>query len=81
MKRRTHAFSESSSAPPDDHQLCPRKPVEDSSTGVIILPTQTMHHYKEIPQIYHRFVLFDPLKMGNLMNPVQRQFPGMSLTP
>ncbi len=29
-----------------------------------------MHLYGETPQIYHRFALFDPPKMGNLMTPV-----------
>ena len=29
-------------------------PQQFSSTGVIILPTQTMHYNREIPEIYHR---------------------------
>ena len=34
-------------------------------TRVIRLPTQTMHcYFREIPQNYHRFALFIPLKMG-----------------
>ena len=37
------------------------------STGVIVLPTLTMHYYGEILQIYHIFALFDTPKMGNLM--------------
>ena len=39
-------------------------------TGVVILPTQTLHFYGETHQIYHTFALFDPPKMGNLMTPV-----------
>ena len=38
-------------------------------TGVIILPTQTMHDCREISQSCHRFALFDLPKMGNLMIP------------
>ena len=41
----------------------------ESTTGDII-PNQTMHCCKcckGIPQNYHRFVLFDTSKMGNLM--------------
>ena len=38
------------------------------SSGVILLATQTMHCYVEIPQIYHVFasslIMFDPPKMG-----------------
>ena len=41
-------------------------------TGVIILPTQTMHHcLREIPEIYHISALFDPPTMGNSMTPVK----------
>ena len=40
------------------------------SSGVIILPPQTMHYKWEIPQIYHTFALFDPHQIGNLMIPV-----------
>ena len=40
------------------------------NSGVIILPTQTMHYYRGIPQNYHTFVLFDPPRNGNLMTPV-----------
>ena len=37
------------------------------TTGVIILPTQTMHcYFREILQNCHRFVLFDSPKMGTL---------------
>ena len=39
------------------------------NTGVIILPTQTMHYLREIPQNYHTFALFDSPQMGNLMIP------------
>ena len=39
-------------------------------TGVIILPTQTMHSSGEIPQIYHTCALFDAPQIGNLMVPV-----------
>ena len=38
-------------------------------TGGIILPTQTMHYLREIPQNYHTFALFDSPQMGNLMIP------------
>ena len=38
-------------------------------TGVMILPTQTMHYYRQITQNYHTFVLFDSPNMGNLMTP------------
>ena len=38
-------------------------------TGVIKLPTQTMHYAEKIPQNHHAFALFDPLKMGNLTTP------------
>jgi len=37
-------------------------------SGDIILPTQTMHW--EIPENYHRFVLFDSPEMGSIMTPV-----------
>ena len=41
-------------------------------TGVIVLPTQTMHHKGEIPsQTYHTFAMkFDPSQMGCSMIPV-----------
>ena len=42
-------------------------------TGVIILPTQTMHHLGEIPQNNHTFEFFDSPQMGNLMIPVRVQ--------
>lgn len=40
---------------------------------IYILPTQTMHCYtvREIPQNYHRFVLFGSPKMGNLNDPCE----------
>ena len=41
-------------------------PIPNSpTTGVIILPTQTMHYLVEIPQNYHRFALFGSLQMGS----------------
>ena len=41
-----------------------------TKSEVIVLPTQTLHYSREIPQIYHTFALFDPQKICNLMTPV-----------
>ena len=42
---------------------------------------QTMHksRKREIPQIYHTFVLFDTSKMGNLLNIVSKCLMGYNL--
>ena len=48
--------------------------MKDPPTGVIILPTQTMHCYKGNPfKITRKIVWFDSPQMGNLMTPVQKR--------
>lgn len=45
-----------------------------TKSEVIVLPTQTLHYSREIPQIYHTFALFDMCdapQIGDLMIPVQ----------
>ena len=47
------------------------------ATGVIKLPTQTMHCYKGITSTLHRCVVLDSSKVGNLKTLVQPKLPGM----
>ena len=56
---------------PGQNQITKNKASWYVFPGVIILPTQTMHYVREIPQNYHTFALFDSPQNGfHLMIPV-----------